>query len=100
MPSRGVESPLCHNEHMPNKTRIAIDFPSQAAATAWFEEIKSAGHLPERAGLFHQDGLDTQASAGGITKGHTLIVKSIHDRSVLTRVDGDARPADAVAGRG
>lgn len=57
------------------RARIAIDFPDQAAALAYFHDLKADGYLPDNAQLVQMDGLDQNAQSGGVTTGNTLLVR-------------------------
>lgn len=49
---------------MSRKTfKAIIEFPDPESMLAWFDEIKSAGHLPERAELFETDAMDMNGRA-------------------------------------
>jgi hypothetical protein len=81
-------------------TKIVIEFPDEAAALNWFDDVREEGHLPADSDLFAADGLDLTHGGGA----GTHVVRKTTDRAwgrLRDNLRGDAKrdratPAPAV----
>lgn len=65
---------------MSRKYRIAVDFPTLAAAKEFFATLVHTGVIPPDTSLYRMDGLDELKGSSGITRSNTLIVRRKGDR--------------------
>lgn len=61
------------------RTAVEFVFASAVDALDWFDQVRSAGLVADRAGLFQRDGLDDRVESSGVPGTNRLIVRSVHD---------------------